>query len=195
MQVVHDKECHEALTFFSKRYFGDRAIWMRWPNIVAFDKEEAQHAYYGASVLCAIAEHYEQQKPLRAVVRNIATHCEHLRAAISFRKPFVQKIDIDVMAKIAQFKAWQRAYEANKAFYNRLAKKTKITYHILPLERQPMDLLNFLSKFFKKQPPKNVLYQSKDGVYSSTYYALTDDGLIICKETKKVIGALESIIY
>ncbi|WP_163499819.1 hypothetical protein [Helicobacter suis] len=58
-----------------------------------------------------------------------------------------------------------------------------------------MNLLKFLSKLFKKTPPKRVFYRGKNGVYSATHYGLTEDGLIICKETKKVIGALESIIY
>ncbi|WP_281746780.1 hypothetical protein [Helicobacter suis] len=58
-----------------------------------------------------------------------------------------------------------------------------------------MNLLKFLINLFKKTPPKRVFYRGKNSIYSATHYALTEDGLIVCRETKKVIGALESIIY
>ncbi|WP_034377268.1 hypothetical protein [Helicobacter suis] len=91
-------------------------------------------------MLCAIAEHYEKIAPLCAGLRNIATTCDYLRAAIRFRKPFVETIPIDIEVKIEQFKVYTDTYNANKKFYTRLAKRTHCTYHILPLRKATNEL-------------------------------------------------------
>ncbi|WP_163532719.1 hypothetical protein [Helicobacter suis] len=134
MQRTHNIECCKVLRFYSMRYFGVLNVWAHWPNLVALGKEEAQAAFYGADVLCAIVQHYEKIETLASSAKNIATNCEHLRASIRYRHPYVELIPINVAEKLEKYKVYSANYEANKKFYKRLARRHHITYHIAPLK-------------------------------------------------------------